>query len=91
MRKTTLNDQEVTEVDEYKRRDRRNNAFGLMRTRDRGWVRLKNGAIFEWPTDRSLEEGEVRTHVPKGHFLLTINGKTTLFDADEFGMYTRWV
>lgn len=73
------------------RKNSRATGFAKMHERDKSWHRLSNGVIIAWPVNRKIEEGEVRKHVPEGHFLLVINGKEILFDADEFSRWIRWV
>lgn len=89
--KITAQEVEAAEIAADERRRSRNNGFSLMSVRDRGWTRLNNGVVMLWPTDREPMPGEAITSVPKGKFVLVINGKSHLFDADDFQKSLRWV
>ena len=84
--------QEIEEIEkaEADRKTSRRNGLSLASIRDRGWIRLNNGALLEWNVDRELEEGEARRIVPKGHFVLTDNNKSMLFNTEEFRKWLRW-
>jgi hypothetical protein len=88
MRKSKLSASEIEaqQLAEHQERSGRRDGFSMMTIRDRGWVRLSNGSVFEWPVERELGEGEARTHVPEGTFIL--DGK--LYDVDEFRKWQRW-
>lgn len=85
MRKSKEKALEVEQA-EFQRRENRNNGLSLAAIRDRGWVKLTNGSILEWHIDRPFYDGEVRTHVPEGMFMLD----RKLFDVDEFRKFLRW-
>lgn len=90
MRKSKQSAAEIEQLElaESQRRGKRNKVFkSLVPERDRGWVRLSNGSVFQWPVTAPLEELVPRQHVPEGHFML--DGK--LYDYDEFLRYARWV
>ncbi len=86
MRKSRLSQEEVAELDEFKRRDTRNSGYNLMSVRDRGWSRLSNGSLLQWHTDSPLRECEARQSVYNGDLL--IDGKA--FTAEELMKYLRW-
>lgn len=90
MRKSTLDPQEVLERDEFERTQYRKAGLDLMPVRDKGAAKLSNGVIIAWHTDRPLDDGEARGYVPDGHFTLTMNNRTLLFNVEEFNKYTRW-
>lgn len=86
MRKSRLSQEEVAELDEINRQDTRNSGFNLMSTRDRGGTMLSNGVVVEWHVDRPLKEGEARTRIYPGDFI--IDGK--VYDSEELMKYLRW-
>jgi len=89
MRKAPKSEQEKAEIEAAERKDRRKGGFGLMAIRDRGWGRMNNGTIMVWHVDN--EEAEAKHDVPDDHFLLIIDGKEKLFEAEEFRRWLRWV
>lgn len=93
MRKEKLVVDEIQAAEKAKsdRESGRRDGFSMMKVRDLGWNWFSNGALIEWNTARPLGDGEARTCVPKGSFILTIDGKKTLFDAEEFRKSLRWV
>lgn len=81
---------EELELAENNRRQTRKSGFSLMSVRDRGWIKLNNGVVLEWPVDRELLDGEVRSFIPKGYFGMVTGDKKIIFDAEEFKKYLRW-
>ena len=91
MRVAPKSEQEKSEIQAAERQGKRKGAFKIMQDRDRGWAELSNGAHILWHRERPKDEGVVWTPVPDGCFALDINGKRTLFDAEEFRKHLRWV
>ena len=96
-RNTTLSAQEITEMDEMKQKDTRNKGLKLMPVRDRGWMRLSNGAIVYWhhPARETEQTADgisfiIKPKVPDNHFGIEVEGKLTIFDAEELRRYLRW-
>lgn len=90
MRQVNKTSQQKLEIEAAERTERRKGGFEYMGVRDRGWGKLRNGVIIHWHTDAPLEEGVSRKRIPDNHFLLTDQGKSTLFDAEEFRQWLRW-
>lgn len=89
--KISASDMEKRDLLEYERSHKRNRVYKeLIPEKDKGWVRLSNGVVFLWHTDRELAEGELRDHVPSGSFVLAIDSKKYAFDLDEFRKWLRW-
>ena len=88
MRRSKLRAQELEEAElaEHNRQQSRKDGLSMVEVRDRGWVRLSNGSVLEWPVDRELREGEARSRISRGSFKL--NGR--LYDSDEFRKWERW-
>lgn len=79
------------EFTEWNRRSKRNRALTTIAyDRDCGWAKFGNGAVMLWHSDAELKEGEVRPNVAPGTFYLIVNGRTLLFDAEEFRKSLRW-
>lgn len=87
------------------RRDSRNRGFAKMHERDQAVKRLSNGVTMIWHVDRELgkqvstytneagEEVEVTLYppnIPSDCFALEIEGKTHLFNLEEFRRWLRW-
>lgn len=89
MRQTTLSAGEVAEMDETKNREQRSSGFALMGSRDSGAVKLSNGILMNWHVSKPDTRYPYRRIEP-GTFILRINGKDHVFDADEFGKFLRW-
>jgi hypothetical protein len=90
MRKAPKSEQEIAEIEAAERQDRRKGGFGLMAIRDRGWGRMSNGTVMVWHVDRE-DDGTLRHDVPDDHFMLIIDGKEKMFEAEEFRRWLRWV
>lgn len=93
MRQSTqkVADIEEAELAADKRKVARGTGFSMMEIRDRGWSRFKNGVVMEWHVDPSkYREGVAYTHIPAGHFVLSIKDQRILFDVDDFQKFLRW-
>lgn len=88
--KPNYSDAEKADMAEAERRERRNSGLDLMQARDRGGARLSNGVIMEWHVDNRQPYQPYR-NLPPGYFVLTIDGKSALFDTEEFKEHFRWV
>jgi hypothetical protein len=77
---------------ESDRRTGRNNGYGLMRERDRGWARLSNGALIQWHTPRPKITSELPDYyvfppsIPPT--MVAIDGK--LYDTEDLRKWLRW-
>lgn len=94
MRRSKLKAEEIEQLDraEDDRRRSRKNGYSLMEDRDRGGMRLSNGAIIEWhvPKERRTD-GVCYSGIESGNFILNIEGQKAVFSADEFRKWVRWV
>jgi len=100
MRKTSLSQQEVAELDETKAKEARKSGLNLIPERDRGYHRLRNGVMVYWnhptrehqPSSHNGIEIVTKTtpRVAPGEFGIEVDGRIIRFDADELRMYLRW-
>jgi len=96
MRQTNLSAAEIADMDDSKRREDRNRGLKAIPIRDRGYQKLSNGVGFYWhhPKRESEEVNGITTiatpKVPDNHFGVEIDGKMTVFDAEEFRKWLRW-
>lgn len=94
MRKSNLTADDIWAAEKAAddRKRTRKTGLDMIPIRDQGATRLSNGVLFGWsvPMDKR-EPGVAYPHVPEGHFVLEIDGKRHLFNADEFAKWTRWV
>lgn len=86
MRKSTLSQEEVAELDAFNKGETRKSGFNLMSDRDKGYAKLTNGSEVQWHVDRPLRNYEARLFVRPGNII--IDGKK--FNVDELMKYTRW-
>lgn len=76
----------------------RNRGYRLAKDeRDVGWRRLDNGVVVLWHVNKpeivDLDKGEVYLYpedIPEGSFVLKVDGKRVMFDAEEFRRALRW-
>lgn len=85
MKKSTLSQQEIAELDATKAREARNGGLKLLPVRDRGWARMSNGLSVHWNTKYANP-----ALVPPGDFGIMIEGKVYRFDAEELQRFVRW-
>lgn len=83
MRKTTLSEQDIAEMDESKAKQVRGNGLSLMSIRDRGFTTLRNGKKIYWNTSTSYSG---RKLVQPGYVIL--DGVS--YDVDELQKWLRW-
>jgi hypothetical protein len=105
MRRSKLTDADVLKAEQAKddRKHSRLKGFAKMRERDAGRVRLSNGVFMLWPVPDDGATGEIELDrctvevttyppsVPEGKFILELDGRKWLFDAEEFRRHLRWV
>lgn len=86
------------------RRRSRSQGFDKMHERDRAYQQLSNGTTMLWHVNKELIKQEGTTEVggkvvdvkiypptiPEDSFALVIEGKTHLFNLDEFRRWLRW-
>lgn len=96
MRKSKYKAQEITEIEEAKRRETRSTGLKLMGTRDSGRDRLSNGVVVRWHTDNPPSytvitdtHGDIEVTentIPEGMLMLG----DVLYDAEELRKALRW-
>lgn len=96
MLKSKYKAQEISEIEEAKRKKTRSTGLKLMGTRDSGRDRLSNGAYVRWHTENppfytvsTSTSGDITVTegtVPEG--MLEING--VLYEAEELRKVLRW-
>lgn len=94
MRKSKLTAEEIeaAEMAADERKQNRKNGFSLADIRDRGWTRLSNGVIMEWWVEKEKRQEYIAyPNIPQGKFMLTIDGRSVVYDADDFRKFLRWV
>lgn len=97
MRTSDISVEEVEKAEQAvaDRVESRKRGFAKMHERDAGGARIRNyiggEIIMYWPTVREPEDGEAMRVVPDNMFLLVVDGKEVLIDAEEFRKHLRWV
>jgi hypothetical protein len=78
------------------RQKSRKRGYGLMTTRDQGQVVLTNGVKMYWPVPRQEPPPGYKgvwvypRAIPENQFILDVDGKEIIFDAEEFRKWLRW-
>lgn len=96
MRKSSLSDAEIADLDESTRRESRKSGFGLMSERDGGTKVLSNGVRVFWnhPTYKDGDDNFAyirKAKVPDNHLGIVIDGKLIVFNGEELKRALRWV
>lgn len=96
MRKSTLSEQEIAELDEFQKKETRAAGLALMPVRDRGVAKLSNGVTVYWNHPKREHEpvNGVTTYstprVADGQFGISVDGKLIVFNAEELMRHLRW-
>ncbi len=106
MKKTKLTHEEILEAEKFQDNRKRTRAIGFqkMHERDQAVATLSNGAQMLWHVDKELNRQvgtmfingktvEIVTYppnIPEDSFGLVIDGKTHIFNTEEFRRWLRW-
>jgi len=96
MRKTSLSNQEIAELDEFNKGQTRKSGLDLIPVKERGFAQLSNGAKVYWhhtPRDSEEVNGIVTVatpRVPDNHFGIEFNGELITFNSEELRRWLRW-
>lgn len=96
MRRTSLSEQEVAELDAYNKQDVRKGGLNLISVRDKGTNVLSNGVRVFWhhpPYETEVVNGVsmvIKPKVPDNHLGVEVDGKLVVFNAEELKRNLRW-
>lgn len=94
MRKSSLSEAEIADLDDSTRKETRKSGFDLMSERDRGWsvVHDEQGTRVAvlWNTKRKPQEGEAIRNIPEGKVVFESSEGTLVFDIDQLKRAIRW-
>ena len=97
MRKTSLSNQEIAELDEFNKGQTRKSGLDLIPVKERGFARLSNGAKVYWhhtPRDSEPSQDGIVTvaspRVPDNHFGIEYKGELITFNSEELRRWLRW-